>query len=375
LALLVASALGAGDVARATAPPSGTATEDPAADGVGAAVAAVEAARGEVPYTEAATPFDTSSLAGREVWVLMPSLYPITETFATGLERAFTANGIELTVYDGKFDVAEYAKGVESAVAAGADALILFVDGTLIAGAIQEAADAGLVVIQATEGIPGEPPLVDGVADSVTWDYRTPATLMADWFIADSAGVGHAVLLTTDEYRASVIMKEAFLAEVDRLCPETCEVTVEDVPIADWSTGLQALTQTLLQRDGDITHLLPVFDGMVTFVLPGVALSGHDDDVAIGSFNASANVLAELTKPDSPVKMDIGNSNLWLAYAAADATMRALLGEPAVGDYGIGFRMFDASNVGSIGSLDAESEEGWYGHDYFAEFERLWQRG
>lgn len=125
--------------------------------------------------------------------------------------------------------------------------------------------------------------------------------------------------------------------------------------------------QSALLADPSINYVLPIYDSMSQFVVPGLRIAGATD-VGIASFNGTPFVL-DMIREDT-VQMDVGESLGWAGYAAVDAQMRLLCGLPVPESLGIPLLIFDAANVETAG-VPADFDSG-YGDSHLAGFRALW---
>jgi ABC-type sugar transport system substrate-binding protein len=167
---------------------------------------------------------------------------------------------------------------------------------------------------------------------------------------------------------ASPPQAEATVSEVERLCPD-CDVKVEDVQIPQWQSSIPTLFQTTVNSEPDRTYLLPIYDGQALPGLGALRTTGNQD-VKVGSFNATPGIVEQLTDPSSALKLDVGGQNEWWAYAAADQIFRVLSGAEPIENYHVGLRIFDESNADLI---QGDDEFAWYESDeYTTKFPELW---
>lgn len=340
--------------------------------GVAEAKSAVDAASGDLPYVQVGTPQNVAKLRGKKVWIIEPTLtIPLVKYLTDNVSKVLSTYGVTLTVVDGKGDVSEYNRSIETAITAKADLILLSVDSSTVAGSVEDAKKAGIPVVTILSGYPGEPIKTDGVTADVSWDYRIPGKLLADWFVSDSGGKGDAVVLTSNEVPSSVILQDSFKAEMARVCPSTCTYSFQDTAISQWQSRIPTLTQTAIQKDPKLGYILPVFDGMATSVLPSVDQAGADSRIKVASFNGTPAVMQFLQDKSSPMVMDISNPNSWLNYAVIDTVFRVLNGNDASLDYKIPFRVFTKNNVTGL-NLTSEDDKAWFGFDYLPDFQKLW---
>lgn len=261
------------------------------------------------------------------------------------------------------------ARGIQSAVAASADAIALNgVPPAFVLEAIASAADAGVPVIASLTGKP-EDLGIEGIVANNGFDYALAGELIGVWFCLDSEGTGNAVVMSSDDNPSSPVETAGLTGAIDQYCPEAT-YTVEDVPVPDWFDGkLQQLTTSLVQADPSITHILPIYDGMTLAIDPGLNDAGKTD-VRVGSFNATPAVL-EGMRGGNTVLMDVGMPNMWHTMSVADSVLRVLVGEEPVNDHGVPVFGFTPENTADL-DLSKEDPVDWYGIDFFEEYKKLW---
>jgi hypothetical protein len=119
-----------------------------------------------------------------------------------------------------------------------------------------------------------------------------------------------------------------------------------------------------------VGYILPLYDGMVTFMVPGIRAANALSRVKISSFNATPAVMQQISS-SGDVLSDVGIGSVRYGWGWADQTFRVLSGVPAVTDENLPVRLFDASNIGTI-DLSA-STDSWYGTvDYRSAYRKLW---
>ena len=344
-----------------------------AADGV------AEAKKIVAQYTEPPTwqgpdaTVDVSGLSGKKVvYISVSNGIPVLKYWSEKVQEIVSSvAGVQLTVVDAKGSVDEGNKGFQQAIAEKADAVVLLAFSTkLFAGPIAQAKAAGIKVITAQSGVPGQ---VDGgqVAE-VTFDYVKVGQLIGDWVVADSDGKGKALIITSDDVPASQPQAQATKAEIERLCPD-CDVQIKDVQIPQWETSMPTLFRTTLASDPSRTYLLPLYDGQALPGLGAIRTAGAGSKVSVGAFNATPGIVEQLKDAASGLKLDVGGQNEWWAYACADTIFRVLAGTDPIENYNVGLRIFDTGNADLINGSD---EFSWYGDaaDYQAKFTALWQK-
>lgn len=317
--------------------------------------------------------FDASKAKGKTIWYISLSLtIPFEQFVLQGIQQGAALVGAKGIGFDGKFSPAEATRGIEEAIQAKAG--LIMVDGfqpQVVAPAIAQAKAAGIPVLTANTQDPG-PPLPgypDGVIGIATHPFSEPGKIEADFVVADSKGKANVLFLsTTDVPVITTAVKDGFTTELARLCP-ACKVTVEDVPSSQWS-GLTPKTASLIATHPDVNYMVPDFDGMVIFMVPGVTSANAQNRVKIVSFNATPSVMKNIAD-HYVVAGDTGGPNLVQGWAFADEALRILAGGQPLNDLNIPTRLFDANNISSIDLSKQESE--WYGvGDYIAKFKAQW---
>lgn len=371
-ALVLAAGVVAGLSACAPAADEGGSAGTVDAAGLEEATARLKAAQEPPTWQGPDAPVDISGLEGqRVVYISFSDAIPVLNYWSTTVKQlANDYAGVQVDVVDGKFSVDEANKAIQQAIETGADAIFLqawFAD--QFSAQIAEAQAAGIKVITGNTGSM-EAGLTGGQDAEVSFDYAEVGRLQADWFISDSKGEGKALLVSSDDVPASQTQVQAVLAQTEKLCP-ACEVTVEDVQIAQWETTMPTLFQSTYNSQPDIKYYLPIYDGQALPGLGGLRTAGAEG-VQVGSFNATNGIVQQINDPGSALKMDIGGDNTWWAYAATDTIFRVLTDTTPIDNYFIGLRVFDQSNKDLI---QGEDETAWYGYTgYIQEFEALWQK-
>ena len=321
-------------------------------------------------------PFDASKAKGKQIWYVSLSLsIPFEQYMLQGIQQGAKLVGAKGVGFDSKFSAADGARGIEQAIQA--KAAVIMVGGlepSLIGPALSDAEKAGIPVIMANVQDPG-PPRSDypsAVKAFATHSFSWPGKAEADFITVDSNGKANILFMSTSDLpHITGPEKDAFLNELKRVCPD-CKADVMNVPSSQWNT-LQTKTASYIRAHPDVQYIVPDFDGMVIFALPGVHSAGAQGKVKIVSFNATPSVMKALKNKDVVVA-ETGGPNLLQGWAFADQALRVAAGVKPLPDIGIKDRLFDASNINSI-NLKAQ-ESTWYGNtDYVAAYKKLWGVG
>ncbi|MEA2386597.1 MAG: ribose transport system substrate-binding protein [Thermoleophilaceae bacterium] len=324
-----------------------------------------------VEFTFDGESFDSAEASGKTVWFVPVGLeVPVTQAWLKGLEEALEVVGAEVKTFDSKGQVAEANRGIEQAVAANADLIII--NGLpleALSASIARAERADIPVVNTVGGKPEIPSDVPGVVAEVTFDFETVGTWLGAWAVAENGGEAvKALVVQSSEVMASEHEVRGIVDTIERLAPGS-SVKVEDVPVAQWQTRLPTLTRTAVQRDPDLGYLIPLYDGMTLSMLPALQAAGAEDRVKIASFNATPAVL-ENVKAGTAMGADAGGPNTWFGWAMADQALRLMTGNEPVEDEQVPARLFTSTNIGEI---DIDDESTYYGDiDFKAEYRRIW---
>jgi len=356
---------------------------------VGAAVAATDvpepgvkeasamvAAHLKTPEFWAPPSFDATPARGKTVWWISDYKTNILKQWAILGEKAATDAGLKFHLYDGGGSVVEQVRGFQLAIAAKADVIVLGTGYPAVAFTAQvaQAKAAGIPVFSINSHPlgPDAPPKVDGLVEDVSYDYPGAGRLLADWFVADSQGKGHVLLVNITGLPSAGWAIDGFKAEVKRL---GVPVSITDAASSlgpSIQTDLANLASTAILRDASIGYIIPPFDDFAAFAQNGLAQSGAAGaKVKTAGFNAVLNQIANLKRGGTPLQIDLGGPNQWFSYAVIDDVLRSLTGQPIIHDYKIGYKIFTHENTQNIDPTKEVSTD-WYGVDYAALFKPIW---
>ncbi|HEX2097314.1 MAG TPA: sugar ABC transporter substrate-binding protein [Solirubrobacterales bacterium] len=314
--------------------------------------------------------FDAKKAAGETVAIIaVTTEVPAVNELDEEMEKALNEVGVKTTVGDGKASPTEFARLMQQAVQADVAAIILnAVDPKAVAQPLKQAKAAGVPVITMFEADPSQP-LPEGVVGRADFSYKEAGELLAAWASSDAEGDANGVAIQSSDAPSQAAMLGGFEDAWDRFCAE-CPLDVKDVSVAEWQSQLGPTVRSALLADPDVNYLLPMYDGMMLNIVPAVQQAGKIEQVKMGSLNATPAVMEFLVNGD--IEMDIGESNPWLAWAAADQALRAVVGEKPVKDENVPLRVFTAENFPSeVGSEDDPTT--WYGDvDFEEEYRKLW---
>ena len=314
--------------------------------------------------------FDAGKASGKKVAIIaVTTEVPAVNELDEEMVAAFKEAGVSTTVGNGKASPTEFARLMQQAIQANVAAIILnAVDPKAVAQPLRQAKEAGVPVITMFEADPSQP-LPEGVVGRADFSYKEAGELLAAWTASDSEGDADSVAIQSSDAPSQAAYLAGFEEGYEKYCAE-CELSVKDVAVADWQSRLGSTARSALLEDPNVNYLLPLYDGMMLNVVPAVQQAGKIGEVKMGSLNATPAVMEFLVNEE--IQMDIGESNPWLAWAAADQTLRAITGEQPVENENVPLRIFTQENFPSeVGSESDPST--WYGSvDFRGEYKKLW---
>lgn len=301
--------------------------------------------------------------------------FPFTQGVVKGAREAAELLGMDIVVTDGAGSASKAARLVDQAIGRDVDALAIYgFDDAALDAPISAAEEAGIPVVMVASQDQAPPTAEQrerGVEAVASFSYSGAGRSAANWMVADSEGDVNAVVFDVPDIGAAAPERNAFLDQLEQLCP-SCESTVVESPLAQWQSGLPSQTTSAIQRDPDVNYLFPMFDGMVFSMIPAVNRANAQDRVSITTYNASEPLLADIKAGNPPMGSDIGGSTEWLGWALIDQGARLLTGADPVDDVEVPNRTFTERNLADI-DLDAGQVE-LYGADFKAGYRELWGR-
>lgn len=364
------AACGGGEDASGTSASSGSGQFEESAK-------AVAQARKTPEFTLDAPKFDAKKASGKKLFIIpLNSAIPFVQGLSKEIESTARQIGVEAFLFNNSGTPNEWAKGVDQAVAQGADAILLVSspDPRLIVPALRGAKKAGVPVIVGHQYQNGEgpgPEVADLITATTTAPFNEGAELAAEAALAETGDKTNALILTSSELQPSDGMEKAMKETFAARCPD-CKTTVINVPATEWTTKIRPEVESALAKDPDINWVLPTFDSMSLGAQAGVMAAGKGNSVRIASYNGTADVL-ELVQKDDIVHTIVGESPAWLAWSMLDQALRVMSGvEPTEDGYqATPLRLFDDTNIEEVGTPPNPGQG--YGGDIFREgYSKLW---
>jgi ribose transport system substrate-binding protein len=376
LGLFISALALAGCSAKANSASSGSSSvNQPVAAGTDIAGAKAQLAKysGSYVWKDPGPKFDTSAVAGKKVvYIPVDNQIPIFTVIFGEMKKALATAGAEATMCDGKSQPNQWAACINDAAGRGANVIILdSIPLTSVKTSVDKARAMGVKIIDGNNGDPGIVP--EGADARVAFAYSLSGKLVSDWIIQDSGGHANVLIIQSPEVgNVPDLVGKGYVGELKAKCP-SCTVKIIDVTISDWATKLQSTVQAQIAGDSAINYIIPIYDGMTTYVVPGVQAAGAQDRVKVASFNANLDPMKKMAAKKS-MYVDVGSHNAYEGWALADQSMRLITGQKPLADELIPARVFTRENVGTLELTPATERSGvWFGDDtYKAKYKAIW---
>ncbi|WP_405970765.1 substrate-binding domain-containing protein [Streptomyces sp. NBC_00988] len=311
------------------------------------------------------TKADGSLVKGKSYWlVALTTAVPTLAAYADSFTAAGRAAGAQVTVFDGKGTPATAAQGINSAIAAKADGIVLAaVDPQTVQQALTAAAAAGIPVLNGSGGDPKATSLPPGVVGNVTEVSADMGTWEGDYALHTTGCRTRAILVTSLSVPTAKVVTEATEARIKSLCGSSCATETLDVVPNDIATKTQKEMQTLLQRNPDTNVIVTTLNTYDPYIEQALKAVGRKIPIITNSPQGSLkgavsdNTVANVLLPPPSVYG-------WFYF---DGMVRSAGGGKAV-SVTVPISMLDKSNWGSDPSTPASPRF----VDYQQRFEAVW---
>jgi ribose transport system substrate-binding protein len=310
--------------------------------------------------------FDGKAAQGKLIYVIEAVGSPLNTAITNEEVSAAAKVGAKVVVFPTTGSVTQYQRGVEAAIAAGADVIDLDAfDPAPIAPQLAEARAKGIKItlnyqIDPTQKFPA------GFSGGSYGAASTLGEIEADYAIAATHGKLNALVLISRDIPSTATITASMDKTFQANCPN-CKITYLNEPVSAWPS-FNSATAAALQRDPSINYVVAAFDSFASFALGGITTAGAGNRVGLDTFGGSKDVLS-LIKPNSTVQMDLGNSAAAVGLAAIDNDLRVATGQEPF-SAAVNFRVWDTSNVSEAGN-PPDITKG-YGSDLEAPYFKAW---
>lgn len=311
--------------------------------------------------------------SGKKVWYIMSSAS--VGTIAASADAAKEAGaklGWKVSTFDGKWDPNQMLTGVQQALAAKADGIIMYgVDCGMVQTGLEQAKAAGVPVV-GIESQDCSPSLetVTGYAGHASFgDFiKAFGAAQAAWVIAKTNGQAKTIVNTETDTATTLASSAGQKAEFAKC--SGCKI-VADVKwtAADAGPALQAKIQQALVSHPEANSFIPTYDAVMTQYGGQQALagSGRASQLVVGGGEGSAAGTDQI-RSGGGMQMAVGEDTQDEAFAAVDALVRLFLKrDPAEVDTGVGIQVVDKDH-----NLPAKGKAFSSPVDYRSAFYKLW---
>ncbi len=304
---------------------------------------------GETHFTPPGPPIDVSSLKDKLIFTIPSSTaIPFCDVVDKQMDEFAKRLGMRHEVWPSNAQLGQWVQGFTTAMAHKADLINVAcgLDPATVAPQINEALSKGIPVVAAHTYALGQTSL-DGLSGIVYGAYIHAAELETAWVILKTEGKGDVLVITAPSTANSPLVEKAIMGMFAKYCPG-CKVRVAGVNAADWANKVGPTVQSAILSDRALDYIIPIYDGMVQFVMPAIITTSASDRVKVASFNATPAVL-DMIRSGDIVTFNSGEDTTWLAGAILDQDMRVLLKQPLVKEYTVGIRAFTKTDVEAAG--------------------------
>lgn len=315
--------------------------------------------------------------ADQDIWFVSVGLgIEYSVRAADAAEQAADDLGWNVHVFDAKFDPNQMLTGIQQAVAADADGIIVeVIDCATVKNGAQQAADAGIPIVS-IEGLDCDPGLYSHVVtytDHGSFQDTTRAfgEAQATWVVAKTEGQAKVVLNTGQDTETTRLGGEGHRTVLED-CP-TCEI-LDDVEwvTSDLGPSLQEKIQQTMVKHPDANAFLPSYDAIMTQSggAQALAATGRLADLTVGGGEGTTAGIQQI-RDGNGMEMCAGQSVEWEVYSAYDALVRLFLDrDPNEVDTGNGIQVCDKDH-----NLPPEGEPYQPPVDFVASYNALWGQG
>jgi ribose transport system substrate-binding protein len=302
---------------------------------------------------------------GEKVWVIACNLTTGCLLPGQSLQQAGKKLGWQVTIFDGKGNPSEYANGVEQAIAAKANAIVLdSVDCDFVKAPLEQAKKAGIVVYgydamdcsDPREG--GGPSLIDGNGAGRGYAPGTDSLkrFMLDWgkdkvdyVIAKTNGHANVITFTESDIVSMTYQHDAIVKELAR-CPGCKVVANVDLTLQDYTdNGLLKKFQTALAQHPEANAVITLYDlNILAAVAPALQQAGRSNMLVAGGegWPDSLARIREGKGQSCAFAFDVAD----VGYPMTDNLIRLFDHQPAI-DEGVGILLIDRQhNLNRIGT-------------------------
>lgn len=287
---------------------------------------------------------------GKNIWLIsVGQSIESAKTLTDGAKAAADSLGWDLKVVDGKFQPNLWLAGVEQAVAAGADGIILAaVDCEPIKAGLEAAKEAGVAVV----GVESQDcsPSLESVVTYAEGDFNEFYTQLgkdaALALVAEGGTSATFLELRATDVQVTLNMSEGYQSGLEEYCPDCKNVPIEFTG-ADFGPPLQQKVQQALNANPDAVGMFGGSDDfVVSSAAPAILAANRASDLYVVATPGNSSAL-DLIRSERGMSADLAFDAAWEGYAGMDWMNRLLSGETPDAESaatGIGYQLIDADH-------------------------------
>lgn len=375
---LLAAACGSSSSTSSSASTTSGSTATTAGGNLSGLKAKLQALEAAPTFTAPGPPLNGASLKGSHMEVIdCASNAPPPANTTAGVMAAAKAAGINMTELSGNSgNIPQEIQFLDQAIAAKPKAIITVgCISQLLTQPLTAAKAAGIPVVVGdnqgpTVGAPGQGggPLVFGIAEQA---MEQEGMVVGEYIAAHGPADAQVGVLTANEVAGSPQVVDGLKAGLAKYCPKCTIAATSNVDPGNWASQLSSTTSSMLLSHPNLNYLMPVFDGMASFVYQALTSSGKVGKVKVVNTQGSAGPALTAVSTGT-FAMDVGSSNTWVGWVGLDQAMRGALGMQPETNPIVPFRLFTKKLLANI---DPKSDASAYGTDYAQGFLKLWGLG
>jgi ribose transport system substrate-binding protein len=287
---------------------------------------------------------------GKQIWVIsLGQSIESAQVYTKAWQDAVDSLGWDVKIVDGKFQPNLWLSGVEQAVAAGADGIILgAVDCAPVKTGLEAAKEAGIPVVglESQDCEPSLESVISYAEGSFEEFYTQLGKDAALALVAEGGTSAKFIELRETDLQVTLNMSTGYLDGLDEYCPD-CESVPVEFTGADLGPALQQKVQQTLNANPDAVGMFGSYDDIVLSGASSAILSANrakDLYVVATPGNSSA---MNLIRDERGLSADLVFDGGWEAYATIDWMNRLLNGETpdaSNAPTGIGYQLIDADH-------------------------------
>jgi ribose transport system substrate-binding protein len=333
-------------------------------------------------FTPPGPPVDLKKVRGKTMFLIpLGSQIPFNKVIEQTMRGLAKEAGVKYVYYPNQSQPSQWVAGMQQAITQKADVIVLNTapDPRLLQPQLAQARKAGIpvVVTHFFDESAQLPPAchkasatcVAGVTANVPAPFNAAGKAEADWIIDDSKGKADVLIIGSMDAAPTAGILATMKAEFARYCGSGCKVAIRDVPVSQWTSKTQSEVQSGLINDPNVNYVLPLYDAMTQFAVPGVVAAGRVGKAKVVSFNGTPFAL-KMIEDGNVLAMDVGEDLDWLGYANMDQVFRVLSGGKPVRTEHTPIRIFDKTNIGEAGHPPKNNTG--YGTAYVTGYRKLW---